>query len=159
MDRLIPPLDHMHVHVGQLLPGSFGGGKPVGPKEWSVFMSDVGIDMSVLYPTVALAYGKIVDLDWAIAVARGYNDWLYHTYLQADPRFKGMALIPIQDPPAAVAELRRAVRELGMRGTMLAPATSGATSARKISGPSMKRQIAWAVPSPSTAAATGPRPG
>ena len=83
-------------------------------------MSDVGIDATVLYPTNALAYGKIVDLDWAIAVARGYNDWLYHTYLQVDPRFKGMALIPIQDPPAAVLELRRAVQELGMCGTMLA---------------------------------------
>jgi len=120
MDRLIPPLDHLHVHVGQLLPGSFGGGKPVGPTEWSTFMSDVGIDAAVLYPTNALAYGKIVDLDWAIAVARGYNDWLYHTYLQVDPRFKGMALIPIQDPPAAVLELRRVVQDLGMRGTMLA---------------------------------------
>src|SRR5215203_664267 len=58
MDRLIPPLDHMHVHVGQLLPGSFGGGKPVGPKEWSVFMSEVGIDMSVLYPTNASPTGR-----------------------------------------------------------------------------------------------------
>jgi uncharacterized protein len=120
MDRLIPPLDHLHVHVGQLLPGSFGGGKPVGPTEWSAFMSEVGIDMAVLYPTNALAYGKIVDLDWAIAVGRAYNDWLYHTYLQVDPRFKGMAMIPIQDPAAGAAELRRAVKELGMCGTMLA---------------------------------------
>src|SRR5919199_4357184 len=118
--RLFPPLDHLHVQLGQLLPGSFGGGKPVGPQEWSAFMSEVGIDAAVLYPTVALSYGKMVDLDWAIAVTRGYNDWLYHTYMQADPRFKGMALIPIQDPPAAAAELRRAVKELGMPGAMLA---------------------------------------
>jgi predicted TIM-barrel fold metal-dependent hydrolase len=120
MIRLFPPLDHLHVQIGQLLPGSFGGGKPVGPKEWSAFMSEVGIDAAVLYPTVALSYGKMVDLDWAIAVTQGYNDWLYHTYMQADPRFKGMALIPIQDPPAAAAELRRAVKELGMPGAMLA---------------------------------------
>jgi predicted TIM-barrel fold metal-dependent hydrolase len=55
-------------------------------------------------------------------VTQAYNDWLYHTYLQADRRFHGMALIPMQEPPAAVAELRRAVTELGMCGAML-PAT------------------------------------
>lgn len=120
MHRLFPPLDHLHVQIGQLLPGSFGGGQPVGPREWAAFMSDVGIEAAVLYPTTALSYGKMVDLDWAIAVTGAYNDWLYHTYLHADPRFQGMALLPIQDPPAAVAELRRAVRELGMRGAMLA---------------------------------------
>src|SRR5438270_2967496 len=120
MIRLFPPLDHLHVQIGQLLPGSFGGGKPVGPTEWAAFMSDVGIEASVLYPTVALSYGKMVDLDWAIAVTVAYNDWLYHTYLQADTRFKGMALIPIQDPAAATAELRRAVKDLGMCGAMLA---------------------------------------
>ena len=35
------------------------------------------------------------------------------------PRFKGMALIPMQDPEEAVEELRRAVDELGMSGAML----------------------------------------
>jgi predicted TIM-barrel fold metal-dependent hydrolase len=119
MHRLFPPLDHLHVQIGQLLPGSFGGGKPVGPREWSAFMSEVGIESAVLYPTSGLSYGKCVDLDWATAVTQGYNSWLHETYQQVDPRFKGMALIPIQDPPAAAAELRRAVKELGMCGAML----------------------------------------
>jgi predicted TIM-barrel fold metal-dependent hydrolase len=119
LHRLFPPLDHLHVQIGKLLPGAFGGGKPVGPREWLEFMEVVGIDCAVLYPTAALAYGKCVDLDWAIAVTRAYNDWLYETYLRASPRFKGMALIPLQDPPVAVAELRRAVTELGMCGAML----------------------------------------
>ena len=120
MERLFPPLDHLHVQIGQLLPESFGGGKPVGPAEWSTFMSEVGVDAAVLYPTVALAYGKMTDLDWQIAVTSAYNDWLYHTYLQVDPRFRGMALIPLADPTAAAAELRRAVKDLGMCGAMLA---------------------------------------
>lgn len=118
--RLFPPLDHLHVQIGQLLPDSFGGGKPVGPAEWITFMHEVGIESAVLYPTSALSYGKFVDLDWAIAVTRAYNDWLHATYIRHSPRFKGMALLPLQDPPAAVAELRRAVKELGMSGAMLA---------------------------------------
>jgi predicted TIM-barrel fold metal-dependent hydrolase len=119
MERLLPPLDHLHVHIGQTPPESFGGGKPVGPKEWLAFLEDLNIESSVLYPTTALSYGKIVDPDWAIAVTRAYNDWLYETYLQVSPRFKGMALIPMQEPQAAVDELHRAVQELGMCGAML----------------------------------------
>jgi predicted TIM-barrel fold metal-dependent hydrolase len=119
MHRLFPPLDHLHVQIGKLLPGSFGGGKPVGPAEWLTFMETVGIEAAVLYPTVALSYGKLVDLDWAIAVTRAYNDWLHETYLRRSSQFQGMALLPLQDPPVAVAELRRAVKELGMCGAML----------------------------------------
>ena len=70
-------------------------------------------------PPSGLAFGKIVSRDWAIDVARGYNDWLYHEYMKKSPRFKGIALIPLQEPQAAVEELRRAVKELGMCGAML----------------------------------------
>lgn len=117
--RLFPPLDHLHHHIGRLLPEAFGGGKPVGPDEWRRFMDYTRIERAVLFPTVALAYGNVVDPDWAIHVARAYNNWLHEAYLQVDERFQGIALIPLQEPDAAVEELRRAVRDLGMRGGML----------------------------------------
>src|SRR5215475_5337282 len=50
---------------------------------------------------------------------RAYNDWLSETYVKFNPRFKGMALIPMQDPAEAAKELRRAVAELGMLGAMM----------------------------------------
>jgi uncharacterized protein len=91
----------------------------VGPDGWMTFLTEVGIERTVLYPTKALAYGKIVSLDYSVAICRAYNDWLHDRYLQRDERFKGMALIPMQDPQAAVEELRRAVTELDMLGAML----------------------------------------
>ncbi|HEX6512144.1 MAG TPA: amidohydrolase family protein [Chloroflexota bacterium] len=119
MERLFPPLDHLHVHVGKQPPESFGGGKPVGPKEWLNFLEELGADAAVLYPTTALAYGKTVDPSWAIATCKAYNDWLHETYVARSPRFKGMGLIPMQDPGAAAEELTRCVEELGMCGAML----------------------------------------
>jgi predicted TIM-barrel fold metal-dependent hydrolase len=62
----------------------------------------------------------MVDYDWVIAVCRAYNNWLSETYVRRDSRFKGMALLPMQEPAAAAEELERAVTELGMSGTMLA---------------------------------------
>jgi predicted TIM-barrel fold metal-dependent hydrolase len=117
LGRLFPPLDHLHsAHIATMPPGSF---EQTGPEGWKDFMKDAAIDSAVLYPTNALSYGKIASIEFAVAVTRAYNDWLYTDYLQNDSRFKGMALIPMQDPAAAVKELRRAVEDLGMCGAML----------------------------------------
>jgi uncharacterized protein len=116
---LFPPLDHLHAGRAVETPPNRDGRPTVGPEGWLAFLEDVGIDWTVLYPTTALAYGKIVSLDYAVAVTRAYNDWLHETYLQFSPRFKGMAIIPMQDPEEAVKELRRAVTELGMQGAMM----------------------------------------
>ena len=115
-DRWFPPLDRFHSFIGETPPGSF---RQVGPDGWMEFMEDVGIETAVLYPTGGLAYGNVFHLDWAIALGRAYNDWLAEAYLRRSPRFKGMALIPMQEPEAAVVELRRAVEELGFVGAML----------------------------------------
>src|SRR5207245_1961760 len=85
-DRWFPPLDHFHDFIGQTPPGSF---RRVGPEGWVEFMDDVGIDSAVLYTTGGLAYGKVFHRDWAIALGRAYNDWLYEAYLSLNPRFKG----------------------------------------------------------------------
>jgi predicted TIM-barrel fold metal-dependent hydrolase len=94
------------------------------PDSWLTFLEDTGIEMTFLYPTSGLAFGLIQDRDWSIALARAYNDWLHQRYMQRSPKFKGLALVPVHDVPAAVAELRRAVTELGMPGAVL-PAASG----------------------------------
>jgi predicted TIM-barrel fold metal-dependent hydrolase len=92
---------------------------PVGLEKWLRFLEMTGLEFSVLYPTEGLAFGQVVFPAWAIAYAKAYNDWLHARYLSFSPRFKGVALIPLQDVPSAVNELRRAVRELGMVGAML----------------------------------------
>lgn len=115
-DRWFPPLDHHHAFIGTTPPGSF---RPVDSDCWIEFMDDIGIDTAVLYATGGLAYGKVIHRDWAMALARAYNEWLREAYLCKSPRFKGMALIPMQEPEAAVEELGRAVEELGFCGAML----------------------------------------
>jgi predicted TIM-barrel fold metal-dependent hydrolase len=116
---VFPPLDHLHAGRAVETPPQRDQRPGVGPQGWLDFLDDVGIEWTVLYPTVALAYGKIVSLDYAAAASRAYNDWLHQTYLKFNPRFKGMAIIPMQDPAEAAKELRRAVTELGMLGAMM----------------------------------------
>ena len=70
-------------------------------------------------PDRRLSYGKIVSRDYAVAVCKAYNDWFDRNLLKYNPRFKGMAIIPMQDPEEAAKELRRSVTELGMLGAMM----------------------------------------
>ncbi|MDX1402749.1 MAG: amidohydrolase family protein, partial [Kiloniellales bacterium] len=88
---------------------------------WLEVMDRHDIEQTVIYPTAALAEGQLKDPDWAVAVCRAYNNYLSEKYLEASPRIKGVALLPMQDVQEAVKELRRAVRDLGMLGGIIAP--------------------------------------
>jgi predicted TIM-barrel fold metal-dependent hydrolase len=114
--ELFPPLDYFHFQIGKSQPGAFS--QPALPG-WQEFMTLVNISAAVLYPSVALAVGRIPYPDWAIVVTRAYNDWLHAEYTSQDSRLRGMALLPMQDPEAAIDELHRAVTELHLAGAML----------------------------------------
>jgi len=116
--RMLPSLDRFHTpRLEERKPGTFD--PSVGPEKWVQFLDKAGLEYSALYPTEGLAYGQINFPPWAIAYAKAYNDWLHDKYLKFNSRLKGIALIPLQDVPSAVIELRRAVRDLGMVGAML----------------------------------------
>src|SRR5262250_906214 len=78
-----------------------------------------GVSWTVLYPTAGLATGRIMAEEWAVVACKAYNTWLYERFLNSSPRLRGVALLPFQNVDAAVIELRRAVKELGMLGGML----------------------------------------
>lgn len=86
---------------------------------WIHFLDECGLEKTVLYPTAGLGIGLVQDRQWAVVLARTYNDWLYHHYMKMSPRLIGVALLPVQDVTAAVQELRRAVTELGMPAALL----------------------------------------
>jgi predicted TIM-barrel fold metal-dependent hydrolase len=54
-----------------------------------------------------------------VALTRAYNTMLHADVTSQSRRLKGVALLPLQDPPAAARELERAVSELGFVAGML----------------------------------------
>jgi predicted TIM-barrel fold metal-dependent hydrolase len=80
-----------------------------------------GIDVAVLYPSLGLNFWAIEDPAAAVALARAYNDWLAE-YCAVNPRrLVGAAMLPFQDPEAAVIELTRAARELHFPAAFVRP--------------------------------------
>ncbi len=98
-------------------------GHPAGfdPRERRAVLDAEGIDAAVLYPGLALSLPAIHDPALAVASCRVYNDWIAEFCSADRRRLFGVAALPLQDPAAAVAEARRAVRELGLRGVFCRP--------------------------------------
>jgi aminocarboxymuconate-semialdehyde decarboxylase len=83
----------------------------------------LGIDRAILsLATPFIDYH--LDAAIAVAAARRYNDALAQS-IAGDKRFGGWAFLPLQDPAAAAAELRRCVRDLGFVGGHVASNVRG----------------------------------
>ncbi|WP_026468320.1 amidohydrolase family protein [Amycolatopsis balhimycina] len=76
-----------------------------------------GVDMQVL-SLASPGLEMIGDPGEAVAAARLVNDHLAKAVAEHPDRFAGFAALPLQDPAAAVVELRRAVEELGLKGVL-----------------------------------------
>lgn len=87
-------------------------------------MDNAGIDFAVL----SLAGPGVQvepDTDTAIRAAKTCNDFLAEK-MRDQPRYGGLAHLPMQDPAAASDELERCMTELGFQGAMINGATGGA---------------------------------
>ena len=92
------------------------GTRTVNASVWLDALDRGNLESTVLYPTGGLSAGWLREPDFAVARCRAYNNLLSEEYLKVSPRFKGVALMAVQDPVEAAKELRRCVTELGMVG-------------------------------------------
>jgi aminocarboxymuconate-semialdehyde decarboxylase len=101
------------------------GGRPYGPitrhyyetKPRLADMDKAGVDMQVLSLSPPMVY--FADAALGAHLARLYNDELAATVASRPDRLAGLATVPLQDVPASVAELERAIRQLGLRGVYI----------------------------------------
>lgn len=103
-----------HVHIDESESATVNG-IPVkmGRAEILANMEDAGIDISVL-----LVMAKKGDL----AKTRAQNDWLAKICGE-DPHFEGFGSVHPSDGSAALEEMSRCVKELGLKGFKLHPNT------------------------------------
>ena len=88
-------------------------------------MDREGIDHQVIYGSVTLAFGGVLDPELAVALCRAYNDYVHEDCRAYDRRLHPVGVLPLQDPVEAVRELRRCVLELGMHGVTVPPNLPG----------------------------------
>ncbi len=101
-------------------------------------MNELGVDFSILYPTLGLALPTIQDADVRRAACRALNTMNAEICGQFRDRMAPAAAIPMHTPDEAIAELEHAA-QLGLRVAMIPPGV-----ARPI--PALEREHASAFP-------------
>lgn len=89
------------------------------PEERVKLLDEWGVNAGVLFPTVGILW-DVAENDLATAYARAYNDWISDFASRARGRVIPIAHLALQDPTAALGELRRCLK-LGFKGIFLAP--------------------------------------
>lgn len=86
-------------------------------------MDREGIDIAVLYPSRGLYPLAFETMDPVLghAVARAYNDWMYDFCSHAPDRLYGAAMVSVFDVETAISEVRRGVKDMGIKGIFLRP--------------------------------------
>ena len=96
------------------------------PEERLADMDSLGVDIQIVSPGDQF-YQQRGDADVVAAMHREVNDEVHQMTLDYPDRLKGFAQIPMQDVNAAIAELDRAVNQLGLVGAMIDDKVNGRT--------------------------------
>ena len=107
----------------------FRGYTPRGmwtPEERLKDMDSLGVDVHIL-STHSFMYCYDGDAAAVTEMDRECNDYVAQLTKDYPQRFAGLANLPMQDIPAAVAELERSMTQLGLKGAMIGDHVNGRT--------------------------------
>jgi predicted TIM-barrel fold metal-dependent hydrolase len=90
------------------------------PKLLHERLDEIGLDFTVLYPTMGLGAPHIENEELRRAACRAFNSYNSRIYSEYSDRMAPAACIPMHTPQEAIDELEFAVRELGMKAIMMA---------------------------------------
>jgi aminocarboxymuconate-semialdehyde decarboxylase len=96
------------------------------PEERIADMNSIGMDVQVVSTTPAF-YKYDEDLNTAVAIAKDCNNEIRQMTMDYPDRLAGLGMVPMQDIPAAIAEMERAVVKLGFKGVMIDDKVNGKT--------------------------------
>jgi predicted TIM-barrel fold metal-dependent hydrolase len=82
-------------------------------------LSELGIDIGILFPDHMLLFAAIPNAEYAVALAQAYNRWLLEEWLSREPGLYGVVLATPQHPEAAAREIERYAQEEKIVGIYL----------------------------------------
>jgi uncharacterized protein len=88
-------------------------------------MDSEGIDVSFLFPSIGLGYVAIREIDLSIAACRAYNNWIADFCKPYPNRLYSVAPVPMLDVEAAIGEMRRVVKDHGVKAVLVRPNPHG----------------------------------
>lgn len=106
-------------------------------------MDEIGVDFSVLYPTVGLDMLFIKDDEIRRAACRALNTMNAEIWREFSDRMTPVAAIPTTTPEEGIAELDYAIGALGMKGIMISGNVHRHVPQVEEEAPDWKRHAMW----------------
>jgi predicted TIM-barrel fold metal-dependent hydrolase len=106
-------------------------------------LDDLGIDVSVVYPTAGLSFHRMQDTRLRRAICRAYNVFTMDQFGPLADRIVPAAIIPMYTPDEAVEELEFAVRQLGYRVVMVGGLMRRRVAALEDDAPEASKHVEW----------------
>jgi uncharacterized protein len=79
-------------------------------------MDSMGIDIQIIFPTPMLLLGMHPQAEIEVALGNAFNRWMTEVILPEEPRIKGLAYLPFNDPEAAYETAREFADKPGIIG-------------------------------------------
>jgi predicted TIM-barrel fold metal-dependent hydrolase len=106
-------------------------------------LDEMGLDLSVVYPTLGLLAVEIADEELRRAGCRALNRMKSDMFAGLTDRLLPVATIPMHSPAEAIAELEYGVGELGLRAIMMASYVRRPVAAAVKISPEAARYTYW----------------
>jgi predicted TIM-barrel fold metal-dependent hydrolase len=128
------------------IPGSHAYRSVDTAAEMRAELSELEIDIGILFPDHMLLFAAIPNAEYAVALARAYNRWLMEEWLTREPGLYGVVLATPQDPQAAAREIERYAKEEKIVGIYLPTAGVNPLWGHRIYDPIMAAANATGLP-------------
>jgi hypothetical protein len=113
------------------------------PKLMYSRLDEMGMDFSVIYPTVGLLAPHLEDEEIRRASCRAFNQFHAEIFGEFADRIAPVALIPMHTPAEAIDELEYAVKTLGMKAIVMAGHVIRTIPAAADAPPQIRRYAHW----------------
>ncbi len=113
------------------------------PKLLHERLDEMGLDFTVIYPSMGLFGIHVGDDELRPALCRAFNKLNSDIYREYSDRMTPVAIIPMHSPREAIEELDYAVGKLGMKAVVMASFVRRPIPAVERSAPEMSRYAYW----------------
>ncbi len=149
-------------------PAVVGGARPANTRDLATAffprllherLDELGIDVSVVYPSMGLAFLHLEDADERGGACRALNRYNADRSRRLGDRLVPVAAIPMHTPEEAVAELDHAVTELGFKAVLMAGYVQRTVAGVSATTPTWPWAVwidTYGIDSPTTTTRSGP---
>ncbi|MGE0826853.1 MAG: amidohydrolase family protein [Candidatus Binatia bacterium] len=113
------------------------------PKLLRERMDEMGLDFSIIYPSMGMAALHMSDEEVRRAACRSFNQYQSDMFRDCGDRMTPVAVIPMYTPQEAIEELEYAVNTLGMKVPLLAAQVRRPIKAAAEAPPELRRYAFW----------------